>query len=84
MNYTEFGIEEGNNLNELYSDSIPYTTFNSFNSFKSLSKTKTNFTRYKNFTENAENNTFSNLNKESEKIDNKKDNTNIRKESKKK
>lgn len=81
---TEFGIEEGNNLNELYSDSIPYTTFNSFNSFKSLSKTKTNFTRYKNFTENAENNTFSNLNKESEKIDNKKDNTNIRKESKKK
>ena len=81
---TEFGIEEGNNIIELNSDTIPFNTLNTFNSFKSYSKTRTNFTHEKNFAGNIENNTFSSLNKESENADTKRDITNMRRGSKKK
>ena len=76
---TEFGIDEENNLIEVNSDKMALDTFNSF---KSFSKTKTNFTRDKN-TNNTEMNTVSSFNKESEKPNNKKEISNLRRASKK-
>ena len=81
---TEFGIEEGNNIVELNSDTIAFNTLNTFNSNKTNSKTRTNFTHDKNFVGNIENKTFSTLNKESEKTDTKREITSKRRGAKKK